>query len=153
MIQTRDSDVAAIVDEHVLGLEVTENNVQIVQVFKRKHRLRREEARLLLVEAVLLLLLDVCEHLSAVHKLEDEVERLCVLEVVEQPHNEGKVKRVQDVLLVGRVLDLASFDDAILGDDLHGAEVACRRLLLHEKHSAKRARSQRSVDEEVMESL
>ena len=71
--KVRDADVAFVVDQHVLGLEVAEHNVEVVQVLECEHGLGTEESSLLLVKAVLLLLLDVGEHLAAVDEFEDKV--------------------------------------------------------------------------------
>ena len=45
--EVRYADVATVVDEHVLRLEVSEHDIEVVQVLEGKARLRTEEPRLL----------------------------------------------------------------------------------------------------------
>ena len=60
---TCDPDVASVVDEHVLGLQVAEDDVEVVEILKGQHGLGRKEPGLFEREPTLLLLLDVGEHL------------------------------------------------------------------------------------------
>jgi hypothetical protein len=41
--KVRETDVTAVVNQHVFRLEISENNVEIVKILKGEHRLRREK--------------------------------------------------------------------------------------------------------------
>ncbi len=108
-----DTDVASVVDEHVLRLKVAEDDIEVVNVFEGNHCLSSKEESLLLREAALFLLLDVGEHLSSVHELKAEVEVLRVLKVVEQLHDELAIHAEENILLVDGVLNLSGLDHTL----------------------------------------
>lgn len=77
-------DTTLVINQHILWLQVAVEDVEVVEVFERQHCLRSKESRLLRREASLTLLLDYCEHLTPVDKLEYEVDVLAVLEKLGQ---------------------------------------------------------------------
>lgn len=124
-----EANMAAMVNQHVFRLQVTENDIEIVQIFKREDGLCSKELRLqgdreqstgasttartidtnlLCSEPSSLLLLDVREHLTTVNKLQNKVQAPCVLEIVEERNDEWVFGAEQDVLLIECVLHLAS---------------------------------------------
>ena len=88
--------MALVINEYILRLQVSVDNARLVQVFKREHHLCRIELGSSLVESALHLL-EVEEKLPAVDELHYQVQSLCVLEGILQPHDEWMVKLFKDL--------------------------------------------------------
>jgi hypothetical protein len=86
-------DVAVVVQQDVLRLEVAVHDVERVQVLEHEEELRAVEARVLLAEA--LLLLQVVEELAAVDQRKDEVQLLLALEAELERHDERAVHALE----------------------------------------------------------
>lgn len=125
--EIRHLQVALVVDQQVLRLQIPIDQVQIVQILKGEHNLGGIEARMGLREAADLA--QMREHLTARHVLEDHVEIGVVLEVILEADEKRKGDGLQDAFLVQRVLDLLEFDDLLLVEDLHCVIVFGRFVL------------------------
>eukprot|EP00048_Salpingoeca_helianthica_P015277 m.225942 g.225942 ORF g.225942 m.225942 type:complete len:440 (-) comp16834_c0_seq1:103-1422(-) len=147
-----EANVSAVVNEHVLGLEVAEHNVDVVQKVKRKNGLRCEKLGLLLGKTPPLLLLDDGEHLAAVDKLQDKVQAASVLKIVVHAHDEFAIDAEKDVLFIDCVLHLSGLNHAVFGNNLDGAKLG-RTTLLCEQNTAKRPSPQCTVNDIILERL
>eukprot|EP00038_Savillea_parva_P007800 m.172616 g.172616 ORF g.172616 m.172616 type:complete len:312 (-) comp13561_c0_seq1:333-1268(-) len=134
--EIRKPNVTLVVNQHVFRLEITENNVEIVQVFKGQDRLSGKEFRLFCSEPPTLLFLNVCEHFTPIDKLEHKVETLGVLEVIIQAHDEIVLAAKQNVLFIESVFNLFCLDNAILPNDFDCLKVLTV-LALSQQDSAK----------------
>lgn len=106
LARTCQPDVTAVVNQHVFRLQVTEDDVEVVQVFERKHGFGGEELGLFVSKSALLLLLDVRKHFTPVDEFKDHVQTPFVLEVVRHLDDKVVVGGEENVLFVVGVLDL-----------------------------------------------
>ena len=87
--KVRELDVAVVVDQDALGLEVPVDDVQLVQLAERQRQLRQEELRLGDGEG--LLVAQVVVELTALDEVDDEVELIRRREGVVKLHEERVV--------------------------------------------------------------
>lgn len=99
-------DVALLVYEHVLGLEITIHDVHLVQFFEAQEHLGEVEARYFLVELHTHISHQLVEF-SAGQELEHKIQMLPVLECVEHVAEEvGRLKLLHNVRFIFDVLDV-----------------------------------------------
>ena len=122
-----EADIAIFVHQDVFGLEITVDNVLLVQVAERHSDLNGIEARSVLIEARDIA--EMHEKLTATHKSHDEEDLLLSLEHVAHAHEEGVISLQQDVLLQTSRLDLVVFNDYILAERLHSVHFLSSPLL------------------------
>mmetsp|Transcript_5503 Transcript_5503/g.14522 ORF Transcript_5503/g.14522 Transcript_5503/m.14522 type:complete len:395 (-) Transcript_5503:899-2083(-) len=124
--------VAERVEEQVLRLEVAVDDLLVVHVRKGGLHASRVEARLRLLEAVLLA--QHREEFAPERELEQHVDLVLILISGHQLEQEGMVAHLEERLLIHDVLDLLEGDDLPLA---HALE--CVRLLVvsHELHTPK----------------
>lgn len=92
-----DSDVALSIEENVLWLQISIDNVVRMQASNRVYHLRGVDLGPLLAE--LALLAQVGEQLPSVQEVDEEVELGLRLEGVVQPHDVGVLDLLEDVSL------------------------------------------------------
>ncbi len=125
-------DVALVVQEDVVQLEVSVDDAALVEEVECQADLGRVESGVLLRESALAL--HVEHEVPAAHELDDEEEPARRLEARVQPDQERVVGgRLEDVLLRLHPVDVLVVRHQLLLDDLHGVD-ALRRLELHHQH-------------------
>lgn len=141
-----DLEVAVAVEQQVLGLQVTVDDVVRVQVVQGQGDLGGVELGDGVGEA--LGLAQQTKQLAALDKVHDHVQVLAVLEGAPQGDEEGVLDLLQHAALVVGVLDLLHLDDLRLLEHLDGVE-ALVVLGLHEMHAPEAARAEGALDGEV----
>mmetsp|Transcript_24197 Transcript_24197/g.63890 ORF Transcript_24197/g.63890 Transcript_24197/m.63890 type:complete len:496 (-) Transcript_24197:329-1816(-) len=110
-------EVAVLVDEQILGLEVAVGDEVVVQVLEGEGDVGRVEGDVRLRELAALALDDIGEHreeLSPLNEVEEQVEVLRVLEGATQLEQEGVVADAEQVTLLLDVLRLVLGEDVLL---------------------------------------
>ena len=90
--EVSDPDVPLSVEQHILWLQISVDDVFIVQSFNGANNLRRIQLGTLFLEP--LLFSQVCEELTAIQEINEEVQLTIGLESIVQAHN----VRVLDLL-------------------------------------------------------
>jgi hypothetical protein len=115
-----ESDMARIIKQNILWLEITVNDIEAVQVLEREEQLCGVKPGSDLVE--LAFPLEVVEQLSTVDKGQDEVELFGRLEGELEGNDERAVDLGEDGALGEGVGDLAPGDDVCFADGLEGID-------------------------------
>ncbi len=114
--EVAESDVALVVEQNVLGLEISINNVKTVKAFQGTENLGDIEARSADIKATFVG--EMVEELAPVHKREHEVQLLRRLERKLQRHNKGVVDLGEDGPLRQGMRDFGERYDLGFADDL-----------------------------------
>mmetsp|Transcript_21201 Transcript_21201/g.46764 ORF Transcript_21201/g.46764 Transcript_21201/m.46764 type:complete len:209 (-) Transcript_21201:162-788(-) len=115
-----DLGMTVCIEKHVLGLEVTIDDVHGVKVRNAEQDLRAVETTPRLRETTCAA--QVVEELSARAKLKHEVELRWRLKGIVQVDDEGMCHSLQDVPLGLRVLNLVPLQDVVFPEHLHGID-------------------------------
>lgn len=115
-------DVPVVIYQNVLRLEVSVDNVGLVEVTDCEGDLCGVELCLFLRKT--LLLRQVLEELASLHKLHDEVDAIGLLEDVVHSNDEGVIDLVEDHLLDLQRLNRLVLDDHVLPHSLHRVVLA-----------------------------
>mmetsp|Transcript_38597 Transcript_38597/g.90238 ORF Transcript_38597/g.90238 Transcript_38597/m.90238 type:complete len:465 (-) Transcript_38597:1410-2804(-) len=140
-------EVALLVDEQVLGLEVAVDDFEAVHVREDRHDLRRVEARVLVGQRRLGG--EQREELAAERNLEQHVELALVLVCGDELQDEGVVHHREDLLLVHHVLLLLHLDHLGLAHALERVGLD-RRLVHHQLDAAEGAHAEDAPQLEVL---
>jgi hypothetical protein len=117
-----EGDVTGVIEEDVLGLEVTVDDLEAVQAFKRAQQLCSVEPGTVDVES--LFSLQMVEQLSTVDECEDQVQLFRRLEGELQGNDERVVDLCQHRSLCKGMGDFGPGDDVRLADRLEGVDPA-----------------------------
>ena len=139
-------EVAVVLDEYILGLEVAIDDVVDVQVLEREEYVGRVEARLVLVKAASLLQQQV--QVAVAHEIETKVDVRAVLEAEVQLDDVRVVAGGEYVALAYHAVDLPLLVELGLGEHLDGVEFV-GGLVVAEQDAAERARAERAQQREV----
>lgn len=131
-----DLEVAMAVEKQIFGLQVSIDNVHVMQVLKREDNLGSIKLGYRIGKA--LGLAQQTEELATLDKVHDHVKVLCVLESTPEGDEKGVLDTRQHAALVVSVLDLLHFDNLLLFEHLHGivARIVAR---LHQVDTTKAA--------------
>ena len=141
-----EADVTIFVHQDVLGLQITVDDVFLVQVTEGHCDLNGVEAGSIFIEAGDIA--QVHEQLTATHEPHHEEDFLLSLEHVAHAHEEGVVSLQQDVLFQTSRLDLVVLDDNILTQRLHSVNFL-RSSLLDKEDFTEGASTNDRLDNEV----
>lgn len=141
------TDVALQVQQDVLGLQVTVDDVVLVQLLEREDDLGGKQTRLLLREAAVLL--EPEEELATAAVVHDEVELVGRLEGVRQAREVRVLDALQDAALRLGVQQLVALDQRGLAQRLHGVD-HLGVLLAHHHDLAEAALAQHLEQVEVL---
>lgn len=131
--------VSVVVNQKILRLQISVDQVQRVQILERQHDLSGVEAGVGFAETA-----DspqMREHLTATNELEDHVEIGVVLEGVLHVDQEREVDGLKNAFLVQRVLHLFELHHLLLVQNLHGV-VDFALFVFYQHDAAKGARSE-----------
>lgn len=141
-----DLEVAVAVEQQVLGLQVTVDDVVRVQVVERERDFGRVELCDRIGKA--LALAQQAKQLAALDKVHDHVQILRVLKGAPERDEERVLDLLQHAALVVGVLDLLHLDDLRLLQHFDGVE-ALVVLALHEVDAPEAAGAEGALDLEV----
>jgi hypothetical protein len=117
-----EGDVTGIIEEDVLGLKVTVDDLEAVQAFKRTQQLCSVESGAIDIES--LFPLQVVEQLSTIDECQNKIQLFRRLEGEFQRNDERIVDLCQHRSLCQGVGDFGSGDDVSLADRLEGVDPA-----------------------------
>ena len=123
-------DVAILTHEDVLRLQITIDNLLLMQMAKGESHGQRVELGPLLGE--LTRLAQVHEQLATTHKLHDEVDSRVRLEDEFHADEERMISLLQNLLLEHRGLNLIELKDGVLTQGLHSVQILRVSLLAQE---------------------
>lgn len=116
-------NVTCVIEQNVLGLQITVNDIESVQALQCAKQLSGIESCAVDVES--LLFLQVVEQLASVDKGQHKVQLLWRLEREFERYNEGVVDLGQNRSLGERMCDFGARDDVSLADGLQGVDSMC----------------------------
>jgi len=99
-----DFDVSEVIEQQILGLQVTEDDVLVVKMLESEHNGRGVESSCVVREAVRRS--QMREELSADNVLKNEIQMPVVLERPVKLHDERETQRGENVLLSHHVFEL-----------------------------------------------
>mmetsp|Transcript_9157 Transcript_9157/g.20273 ORF Transcript_9157/g.20273 Transcript_9157/m.20273 type:complete len:264 (+) Transcript_9157:723-1514(+) len=117
-----DLDVSLLVQQQVLGFEVSEDDFALVHVVKGEDDARDVELRVAFLAVKVLLVVGGVQ-LSAQSKLEEEVEALVTVESFEELDDEGRVAEHLHLLLADDTLLHSGLHDVAFAECLQGVSV------------------------------
>lgn len=117
-----EGDMTGIIEENILGLEITVDDLEAVQAFKRTQQLCSVESGAIDIES--LFPLQVVEQLSTVDECQNKIQLFRRLERKFQRNDEGIVDLCQHRSLCQSVGDFGSRDDVSLANGLEGIDSA-----------------------------
>ena len=129
-------DVAILIEQDILRLQVSVEDVWLVQVAKSQCNLSSIELSLLFTES--LFFWQVFEEFASLNEVHNEVDSVRLLEHIVHANDEWVIHLVQNQFLNLQTVDGLVLDDHVFSDTFHGVEFATD-LALHQIHFAKGA--------------
>ena len=146
--KVRKQQISIIIEEYVLRLKISIQNVLLVQMAKCQGNLSDKELCLILLEAAHTC--QVSEELATLDEVHQEVDAIFVLENVVHGYDEWVLHLVEDVLFELKTFKEVLVNNHILADALHCIELIGLSLLYH-VYLAKGTFSDKLKDVEVLE--
>ena len=120
--EVSEKGVAIFVIHNVIGLQITEDDITRMQVFKRQQNLSEVDTCSILSKS--LIFLQGTAHISAWRVVKKQEELFRRLERILEPNNEGMVRHSHNITLRLRILHQVLAEDLLLVKNLHRVVLA-----------------------------